>query len=329
MSYGTVQAEKVTTESGYSLGAGNATSFKNRIINGGMTIAQRGTSGTSGGSTYVCDRFLCYAAGGTGAYTATQSSDAPAGFTNSLLATVTTAGTQGESGFLQYIEGYNFADCQWGTSSAKSVTISFWVKSSLTGTFAYILRTTGGTYSYVTSYTINAANTWEYKSITIPGNTASAPNTTNSYALISEFSMGGSGSATSTQNTWLSGNYYNLTGATNVLGTLGATFAITGVQLEMGTVATSFDFRSYGTELALCQRYYQTAGSGQTPQFYVNGTGVGSVSMPWKVSMRTTPSSVGVGTGAVQVVSSESITVYQSTVSGWYNPAPINASAEF
>jgi hypothetical protein len=298
MSFGTLQIEKMTTESGYSLGAGNATSFKNRLINGGMTIAQRTTSATSSGSTYVCDRFLAYASGGTGGYTASQSSDAPTGFVNSLLATVTTTGTQGESGFLQYVEGYNFADAGWGTASAKSVTISFWVKSSLTGTFAYILRTTGGAYSYVTSYTINAANTWEYKTITIPGNTVSSLNGTTGFALIAEWTLGGTGSATSTQNTWLTGNFYNLTGAVNVLLTSGATFAVTGCQLEIGTVATSFDQRDYGRELMLCQRYYwQSFDRGfpnATPITPVLTSNSNRISLPIsQVPMRITPTLVG------------------------------------
>lgn len=298
MSYGTVQAEKMTTESGYSLGAGNATSFKNRLINGGMTIAQRTTSAAASGTAYACDRFLAYASGGTGGYTASQSSDAPTGFTNSLLATVTTTGTQGESGFLQYVEGYNFADGMWGTASAKSVTISFWVKSSLTGTFAYILRTTGGSYSYVTSYTINAANTWEFKTITIPGNTLSSLNGTTGFALIAEWSLGGSGSSTSTQNTWLASNTYNLTGAVNVLATSGATFAVTGCQLELGTVATSFDQRDYGRELMLCQRYYwQSFDRGfpnATPIVPVLTSNANRIGLPVsQVPMRTTPTAVG------------------------------------
>ena len=331
MSFGTVQAEKMTTESGYSLGAGNASSFKNRIINGNMTIWQRGASVAASSTAYGADRWNVYISG-SGGFTSAQSTDVPAGagFTYSNLCTVTSAATPGESGVTQYVEGYNFADANWGTASAESVTVSFWVKSSLTGTFVFVLRSTNGTYSYLAPYTINAANTWEQKTITIPGLTSQVPNFTNGYALIFEFALGGNGNATSTTNTWLSGNYFNLTGSVNVIGTLGATFSFTGVQLELGTVATSFDYRSYQNELGLCQRYYEVNGN-----MYCRNTGTTAqeIRITWvfKTEKRTSPT-ITVGTGASTGVSIYCGTVYQSSVAAgavYDTSAQLTASAEF
>jgi hypothetical protein len=308
--------------------------FKNRIINGAMVIDQR-TAGASlnvTGNTYTLDR---WSGGGVndGILAFRQVIDGPTGFTNSLKVTVSTADTSLSADQYarvgQIIEGFNVADFDGGTASAVTVTFSFQVKSSLTGTFGGYMSSGDESRIYVFQYTINAANTWEQKTVTVTLPSSGTWAKDSNAGMRVFFSLGAGSNKVNTANTWLTSYAQQASGNINVINTAGATWQVTGVQLEKGSTATSFDYRPIGTELALCQRYYQIAGGGQTPQFYVNGTGVGSVSMPWKVSMRTTPSSVGVATGAVQVVSSESITVYQNGVSGaWYNPSPINASAE-
>jgi hypothetical protein len=261
MSFGTVQAEKMTTESGYSLGAGNASSFKNRIINGGMVIDQRnaGSAVTANGA-FPVDRFYTeYAM--DGAYSGQRDTSAPAGFINSMKITTTTADASLSAGqyFLvgQKIEGLNIADLGWGSASAKPVTLSFWVRSSLTGTFSGSLRNSSGTRSYPFTYTISSADTWEQKSVSVAGDTSGTWLTTTGIGIDLDFSMGSGSTYSGTANAWAGANYVAATGAVSVIGTLNATWYITGVQLEVGTVATSFDFRSYGTELALCQRYYE------------------------------------------------------------------------
>jgi len=270
MSYGTVQAEKMTTESGYSLGAGNASSFKNRIINGEMDIDQRnnGASVTINTWTiYPVDRFNTSFRPSTGTANGQQVSDAPPGFSRSLRLTqvsATAADPNDVYYIAQKIEGYNSADFNWGTANAKTVTVSFWVKSSVTGTYSFTLQNINGTRrSYVTTYTINAANTWEQKTITIAGDTSGIWETTNSSGITVIWDLGsGSSYQTSTLNAWQTANVFQSSSATRWIGNSGATFFLTGVQLEVGTVATSFDFRSYGTELALCQRYALMAMNG-------------------------------------------------------------------
>jgi hypothetical protein len=267
MSFGTVQAEKMTTESGYSLGAGNASSFKNRIINGGMVIDQRnaGASFTVTGSQYTLDRWLAFAsAPAASKFSVQQSSTAPAGFTKSLLCTSLSAYSIGAAEICtmnQIIEGYNIADLNFGTADAKSFTFSFWVRSSLTGSFTAFFANNTQSRWYLAPYTINSANTWEYKTITVPGDTSGTWLTTNGTGLYAAFQLSIGSDFLTTASTGWSGatTKYGITGQTSLVGTSGATFYVTGCQLEVGTVATSFDFRSYGTEMALCQRYYWRA----------------------------------------------------------------------
>lgn len=308
MSYGTVQAEKMTTESGYSLGAGNASSFKNRIINGGMTISQRnGTSVvTPADGDYTLDRWRLPLSQPS-KLTIQQSTTAPTGFSNSALITSTSAYSVGASeGFLfaQKIEGFNFADTAWGTASAKTVTLSFWVRSSLTGTFGGSLSNSANNRWYAFSYTINAANTWEQKSVTITGDTSGTwVGATNSTGLNIYFSVGSGSSVNGTAGSWGSSTIYSVTGSTNVVGTNGATWFITGVQLEVGTVATSFDFRSYGTELQLCQRYYYRIDATGSNQRAIIGIAYGSTEIDclWTFpqTMRSSPTVAVPGLGNV------------------------------
>ena len=237
--------------------------FKNRIINGGMVIDQRNAGAATANtiSGYTLDRWQVLQST-TGKLIVQQNAGAvtpPAGFTNYLGITSQSAYSVGSSDYFlltQYVEGYNMADFAWGTASAQTVTLSFWVRSSLTGTFGGALINGAYAYTYPFTYTISSANTWEQKTITITGPTAGTWLTTNGTGIQARFLLGaGSTQVSSTINQWVSSGYQGPTGATSVVGTNGATFYITGVQLEKGSTATSFDYRPYGTELALCQRY--------------------------------------------------------------------------
>ena len=274
--------------------------FKNRIINGAMMISQRyGTSATANTiSDYTLDRWSSYQST-TGKIVIQQNAGSvtlPVGFTNYLGVTSQSAYSITSSDIYeiyQPIEGLNISDLGWGTANASTVTLSFWVRSSLTGTFGGAIKNSGGTRSYPFTYTISAANTWEQKSITIAGDTTGTWLTTNGVGLYVIFGLGVGSTTSGTAGSWAGANYNSATGATSVVGTNGATFYITGVQLEKGSTATSFDYRPYGTELALCQRYYykwQASNSGSVLmlQAYTSGAAFGyGLSLP--VTMRTTP----------------------------------------
>jgi len=250
--------------------AGNATvgntlamgsSFlRNRIINGDMRIDQRngGASGTAG--AYTVDRWLFNASLATkGTWQQNAGSvTPPVGFSNYLGFTSNSSYsvTSGDYfTFVQFIEGLNLQDLAWGTVSAKTITISFWVRSSLTGTFGGVINNGAFNRSYPFTYVINSANTWEQKSITIPGDTTGTWLTTNGIGISLQLSMGSGATYAGTPSTWASTVYASATGCQSVVGTNGATFYITGVQLEVGSVATPFERRQYSTELMLCQRY--------------------------------------------------------------------------
>ena len=272
----------------------NYTGFKNRIINGAMVIDQRnaGAAVTANGS-FPVDRFKMNNTT-DGTFSAQQSSTVPSsgGFVNSVLVTVTSADTSLTTtqrlALQQSIEGFNTADLAWGTANAKTVTLSFWVQSSLTGTFSGSLRNSAGDRSYPYTYTISAANTWEQKSVTIAGDTSGTWQKTTSEGIILFFSLGVGPSLLGTAGAWASAGYWGATGETPLVGTNGATFYITGVQLEKGSTATSFDYRPYGTELALCQRYFISAPNNT---FVAPGAGT-YVSAQFPVTMRATPTVV-------------------------------------
>ena len=242
---------------------------RNRIINGDMRIDQRnaGASVTPANSTgtYTLDRWRAYEST-DGSITVQQNSLAPAGFTNSLKVTVATPdasldATQ-QSKIEQIVEGFNVADFVWGTANAKTVTLSFWVQSSLTGTFGGVFQNSTGTRSYPFTYTINSVDTWEYKTVTIQGDTTGTWLNTNDAGIRVAFAFGAGADRSGTAGAWNSNNNVSATGATNLMATSGATFYITGVQLEEGSVATPFcpaGGGSYGAELALCQRYFEVA----------------------------------------------------------------------
>jgi hypothetical protein len=237
--------------------------FKNRIINGAMVIDQRNAGASvsisGGGQVFGVDRWAGYASGG-GVFSAQQSTTAPAGFKNSWLATVTTADASVAAGdyymLEQNIEGLNVSDLDFGLSSASTVTLSFWVRSSLTGTYSGGLLNSAANRAYPFTYSISSANTWEQKSVTITGDTSGTWLTTNGIGLRLRLSLGSGSTWQAAAGSWAAGNYFAVSGSANWIGTISNNFYITGVQLEKGSTATSFDYRPYGTELALCQRYF-------------------------------------------------------------------------
>jgi len=238
---------------------------RNIILNGSMAVAQRGTSTSVGvgGYTFSCDRFSGRASIGSN-HTLDQVTDAPNGFTNSAKFTVGTGATPSGTDYVRLLykfEGYDVVQFEYGQSSAKTVTVSFWVKSSVTGTFGLALKHTT-TRNIVGSYTVSQANTWEYVSVSLAGDTTTAiANKTNGEALTLGFDLGEGPDRSRSTGSWgnTSNTQWGLDGGTKVVATSGATWQITGVQLEVGTVATPFEHRSYGEELALCQRYYEKA----------------------------------------------------------------------
>jgi hypothetical protein len=290
---GIVSSGSITTQSATGVifsdssnqgAAASPFSLKNRIINGDMVISQRnaGASVTipATGGQYTLDRWAG-AASQASKYSIQQNAGSvtpPAGFTNYLGVTSLSAYSITSSDLFniqQPIEGFNIADLAWGTASAKTVTLSFWVRSSLTGTFGGALQNSAVNRTYPFSYTISSANTWEQKSVTIAGDTSGTWLTTNGIGIQVILGLGVGSTLSGTAGSWSGSAFYSATGATSVVGTNGATFYITGVQLERNTTATPFEWLPIGTELALCQRYFETNFTGvsiptSNYSFYVN-----------------------------------------------------------
>ena len=273
----------------------NVGPFKNRIINGDMRIDQRNAGSAvtinTTAKTYIVDRWHANGQSSDGVFTVQQSTTAPTGFTNSLLATVTTAdasiGADQYYLLCQRIEGYNVADLGFGSATAKTVTLSFWVRSSLTGTFSGSLENSAENRSYPYTYSISAADTWEQKTITISGDTSGTWVTNNGIGLFVWFDLGCGSNKRGTAGSWTGSNLYGATGATSLIGTNGATFYITGVQLEVGSVATPFEHRSYGDELARCERYFQVIKAIQAMSGGASTSVTSSINL--RTVMRSTP----------------------------------------
>ena len=268
-------ANEVAVTTGGTVAAGfnsNGLFFRNRIINGDMRIDQRnaGASVTVlGSNAYIIDRWFASGQTADGVFTVQQDTVVPAGFINSSKVTVTTAdaslGASQSYIFRQAIEGTNVADFGWGAAGALTVTLSFWIRSSVTGTFGGVLQNAANDRNYPFTYVINAANTWEYKTVTVAGDTTGTWGTGTGRGITVTFSLGSGTSASATAGAWTgTSNIYSATGATNLMATLSATWYITGVQLETGSVATPFERRPYGTELMLCQRYYEKSYAQET-----------------------------------------------------------------
>ena len=278
----------------------NSMGFRNRIINGDMRIDQR-NAGASVTNGFAVDRFE-FQENGAAAFTIQRSTVAPAGFTNSMLVTVTTAGSATAAQvnrFFQRVEGNNIADFGFGTASASTVTLSFWVRSSLTGTYCAALVNNAANRAYVAEYSISAANTWEYKTITIAGDTTGTWETGTSSGVQVTFDIGSGSDYNATAGSWVAANDWRTTNQANFANTSGATFYITGVQLEAGTNASAFERRDYGRELMMCQRYYYVM-AGFYIEGYANSATVRAVTIPvnFPVTMRATPTRTVITTGS-------------------------------
>ncbi len=321
--------------------------LKNRIINGEFRIDQRnaGASVTIPATsvTYTVDRWFSYASQAS-KFTVQQNAGSvtpPAGFTNYLGCTSSSAYSVVASDLFvvsQRVEGLNVADLAWGTANAATVTLSFWVRSSLTGTFGGSLKNSAGDRSYPFSYTISAANTWEKKSITIAGDTSGTWLTTNGIGIDLNFGLGNGSTFSGTAGSWQAANLVSATGAVSVVGTNGATFYITGVQLEVGSSATPFERRLYGQELANCQRYYERVVGESSVQLLADTYSTGSTTVPninifYKQTKRAVPTISTVGTfytsntsgGQTHSIGTTSFNVYYLAAgvgrSYWHNDA--------
>jgi len=311
----------------------NNTSFRNRIINGAMVIDQRNAGALiSTGATvpYTLDRWLAGIGYSTGA-TVQQSTSAPTGFNNSLIVTVGTGASASASNTaraLQTIEGFNVADLGWGTASAQTITLSFWVKSSLTGTFAGGIYNNAANRTYVFTYTINAANTWEQKTITIAGDQSGTWLTTNGGGMYVNWDLGTGSTYQATAGAWAAGAAWATSGSVKLGATSGATWSITGVQLEAGSTASPFENRSYGVELALCQRYYyQITGNSQPIASGYNRSttsvyGYGALPVPMRIAPSlTSPNSAGyfsVEYGTTGNATIPTLSLYVASTTGYF-----------
>jgi hypothetical protein len=288
------------------------TGFKNRIINGDMTIDQRnsGASVSFNAGNFPVDRMRLSTNGGSATASAQQNLNSltpPTGFTNYIGVSVTSgaAATSDQSyRITQRIEGFNVADLGFGTAGASTVTLSFWVRASIAGTYGGSLQNSAGNRFYVFSYTINTANTWEYKTATIPGDVTGTWLTTNGMGIMLLLSIGTGATLQGAAGSWGSTPADTVTGQTNLIGTTGATFYLTGVQLEKGSVATSFDYLPYTTELMLCQRYYEVVFSDNAGETGFSAAWNGSQRWIWhmKVQKRASATFALVGNGNWQVV---------------------------
>jgi hypothetical protein len=324
--------------------------FRNRIINGDMRIDQRNAGASvltsSGTLVYTLDRWAANFSQ-TSKYTVQQNSGSvtpPAGFINYLGVASSSAYSVLSSDFFmlnQRIEGLNVADLNWGTANASTVTLSFWVRSSLTGTFGGVITNSAQNRSYPYTYTINSANTWEQKFVTVAGDTDTNAtwSTDTGIGIWVNFGIGVGSTYSGTAGSWAGANYYSATGATSVVGTSGATFYITGVQLEVGTVATPFEHRPY--ELALCQRYYEIVTIPTSDSLFVSyqySSGGWFNYWQFKQTKRTSPtvalgpSAAWVGGTATLFPSPETVQIYHGNSAFYVGPTSgiigLTASAE-
>jgi hypothetical protein len=296
MAYGSVNVDKMTTSDGIS--SSGVYGFKNRLINGACVIDQRnaGASVTPTNGQYTLDRWNANLSQSS-KYTVQQNAGSvtpPAGFTKYLGVTSSSAYSVTSTDYFfleQVIEGFNIADLAWGTASASAVTLSFQVYSSLTGTFGGVLANSAQNRNYPFSYTVTSANTWTTASVTIAGDTSGTWLTTNAEGIRLRFGLGVGSTKSGTAGAWSATQTFSSTGAVSVVGTSGATFYITGVMLEKGSTATSFDYRPYSTEFALCQRYFQSHSE------VIVETGSNFQGWMYPVQMRTAPTIAGGGAG--------------------------------
>jgi hypothetical protein len=297
-----------------------ASSFKrNRIINGNMVVDQRNAGASVTINTtapFVLDRWSGYSdlANMTGQRT---QATVPVGFTYALGVTVGTGAAPSASQISrleQRIEGYNFADLYWGVSSALPITLSFWVRSSVTGTHSGSLVNSAATRSYPFTFTISVANTWEYKTVSVTGDLTGTWLTDNSTGCKVIFNLGTGSTYLGTAGAWAAANYFGATGSVQLAATTGATFYITGVQLEVGTKATPYEMQIYSDQLAQCQRYYEAS----TILTYASMSNASStyrnLSQPFVVTKRAAPTVTLSGGSSTLAVGSTTINGYYSNV---------------
>ena len=318
---------------------------RNRIINGNILIDQRNngasvTASTTGSDVYTVDRWSYYVTQAS-KFTVQQNAGSvtpPAGFTKYLGFTSSSAYTSVSTDLLvgfQRIEGYNVADLNFGTANAKTITVSFWAYSSLTGTFAgSVVGTNGSTFrSYVFTFSLASANTWTYITVTIPGDTTTfSYNTTNGQGLALSFNLGCGSNYQTTAGSWNSSNYYSTSSAQNITATSGATFYITGVQLEVGSVATPYQFNTYSDQLAQCQRYFFDSNPGSSTASYTfdayspGGVGwpIGTISLP--VTMRTAPT---ISTRNVALTNASSLAIGSTFPNYFYGSVTVSSAGSY
>ncbi|CAB4195438.1 hypothetical protein UFOVP1640_17 [uncultured Caudovirales phage] len=334
MAYGTISADVIQSSvTGVSLGAGNATVFKNRIINGNMVIDQRNAGASitpTVNGTYDVDRFrLDLSVASKFSMQQNQGSvTLPAGFTNYQGLTSLSAYSSAAGDYFilrQAIEGFNTADLNWGTANAKTVTLSFWVYSSVTGTQSGSLCNAAQNRSYPFTFTVSSANTWTQISITVAGDTTGTwIGATNGVGIWVNWNMGCGSTYLGTAGAWGAAAYFGATSSVSLVGTSGATFYITGVQLEVGSSATGFEYVDYGTQLnTLCQRYFY--------QGVLSGSGsVGSSTICYAYTkfpqiMRTTPTISWISGGRFgNGASDAAITGLNSSIGGTTGDAILN-----
>jgi hypothetical protein len=298
--------------------------LKNRIINGAMTIDQRnaGASVTAADGVYTLDRWVTYTSQAS-KFTVQQNAGSvtpPLGYTNYLGITSSSSysAVSGDYfGLAQFIEGYNVSDLSWGIASAQIITLSFWVRSSLTGTFSVSLANSANNRSYLATYTISSANTWEQKTLTITGDASGTWVTNNGKGIRVWFDLGSGSSYNGTAGSWGASVVTRTSGSQSVVGTSGATFYITGVQLEVGSTATPFERRLYNQELANCQRYCRTIGNdGGTDKgmfsgvAYLTNTIIASYTFP---TMRVAPTATITSATFIDVVVGNNVSQSNNT----------------
>ena len=314
---------------GVQMPTAGALSHRNKIINGNMRVDQRnGGSSVTADNSFAVDRFVFRTVGG-GAVTAQQSTTAPSEFVNSYSITVSTADSSiaatDNYQLVHRIEGNNTADLLFGTSSAKTVTLSFWVRSSVTGTFGGNLQNNAADRSYVFQYTINTADTWEYKTITVAGDTSGTWLTTNAAGICVTWDLGSGANFEGTANSWNAANNRRASGNVQLIGQANATLFLTGVQLEVGEKATPFEHRSYSDELARCQRYYYQIEADSNVNLAQTNDGYARMQIGHPTTMRADPTATA--TGWYTFAKSHTLLGYGTTTGNKTFPA-VTLSAE-
>jgi hypothetical protein len=302
----------------------NSMGFRNRILNGDCRIDQRNAgasvSNSAGVNTYFIDRWHLFGSVGS-RFTGQQSTVAPPGFVNSALMTSSAATTPGAGdfyGFRQYIEGLNMYDFGWGTANAQTVTLSFWVRSSITGTYSFAFFNADNTRSYVATYSISSANTWEQKTLTIAGDTTGTWLTTNGIGTSCWWDLGSGSNANTTAGAWTGALRTRTSGSVNWIGTNGATFYATGLQVEAGSTASPFERVDYGQQLIQCQRYFEKSfNADQAPAHNTGGLPVIPIG-----------SNLGCGGNAYWIVQMKVTKRTSSYTLRWYDPLAAHPANE-